>query len=170
LQRLAARAIRIQGGSCGFFRGIAACSVRNSPDLWSSSHPCANLFNFCFEPDSSKHSGRRSESGCRQRTCKSSARSVANFLAGCHRARIKANLGLLLSRANVRVTRGQRWEELSALLLHVTTDPKNFLSHNRRSCHCFAEVVGPRVRPFRVPWQSRLDPALRPRSPQRPVT
>jgi outer membrane protein TolC len=36
---------------------------------------------------------------------------------------LKQNLGLLLSRADVRFARGQRWQELSALLPHVTADP-----------------------------------------------
>jgi len=36
---------------------------------------------------------------------------------------LKNNLGLLLSRADTRAARGQRWEELSALLPHVTAAP-----------------------------------------------
>src|SRR5271170_6215612 len=36
---------------------------------------------------------------------------------------LKQNLGLLLSHAEVRSARGQRWEQLSALLPHVTGDP-----------------------------------------------
>jgi outer membrane protein TolC len=36
---------------------------------------------------------------------------------------LKDNLGLLLSQAETRVARGQRWEELSALLPHVTASP-----------------------------------------------
>ncbi|HXW93425.1 MAG TPA: TolC family protein [Terriglobales bacterium] len=36
---------------------------------------------------------------------------------------LKYNLGLLLSRADTRAARGQRWEELSALLPHVTAAP-----------------------------------------------
>jgi outer membrane protein TolC len=36
---------------------------------------------------------------------------------------LKQNLGLLLSRADVRAARGQRWEQLSALLPHVTANP-----------------------------------------------
>jgi outer membrane protein TolC len=36
---------------------------------------------------------------------------------------LKQNLGLLLSRADVRSARGQRWQELSALLPHVTGTP-----------------------------------------------
>lgn len=36
---------------------------------------------------------------------------------------LKQNLGLLLSRADVRYARGQRWQELSALLPHVTANP-----------------------------------------------
>jgi outer membrane protein TolC len=36
---------------------------------------------------------------------------------------LKQNLGLLLSNADIRATRGQRWEQLSALLPHVTADP-----------------------------------------------
>ena len=36
---------------------------------------------------------------------------------------LKNNLGLLLSRADTRAVRGQRWEELSALLPHVTAAP-----------------------------------------------
>jgi outer membrane protein TolC len=36
---------------------------------------------------------------------------------------LKQNLGLLLSNADVRSARGQRWEQLSALLPHVTASP-----------------------------------------------
>ncbi len=36
---------------------------------------------------------------------------------------LKHNLGLLLSRADTRAARGQRWQELSALLPHVNADP-----------------------------------------------
>ncbi len=36
---------------------------------------------------------------------------------------LKQNLGLLLSRADIRSARGQRWDQLSALLPHVTADP-----------------------------------------------
>ena len=36
---------------------------------------------------------------------------------------LKHNLGLLLSQADTRVARGQRWEQLSALLPHVTAAP-----------------------------------------------
>jgi outer membrane protein TolC len=36
---------------------------------------------------------------------------------------LKQNLGLLLSNADIRAARGQRWEQLSALLPHVTATP-----------------------------------------------
>lgn len=36
---------------------------------------------------------------------------------------LKQNLGLLLSSADIRSARGQRWEQLSALLPHVTAEP-----------------------------------------------
>jgi outer membrane protein TolC len=36
---------------------------------------------------------------------------------------LKQNLGLLLSNADIRSARGQRWEQLSALLPHVTANP-----------------------------------------------
>ena len=36
---------------------------------------------------------------------------------------LKQNLGLLLSNTDVRSARGQRWEQLSALLPHVTASP-----------------------------------------------
>jgi outer membrane protein TolC len=36
---------------------------------------------------------------------------------------LKQNLGLLLSRADTRAARGQRWDELSALLPHVSASP-----------------------------------------------
>jgi outer membrane protein TolC len=36
---------------------------------------------------------------------------------------LKQNLGLLLSHADIRLARGQRWEQLSALLPHVTAAP-----------------------------------------------
>jgi outer membrane protein TolC len=41
---------------------------------------------------------------------------------------LKQNLGLLLSNADVRSARGQRWEQLSALLPHVTATPYADLS------------------------------------------
>ena len=36
---------------------------------------------------------------------------------------LKQNLGLLLSNADIRAARGHRWEQLSALLPHVTAAP-----------------------------------------------
>jgi outer membrane protein TolC len=36
---------------------------------------------------------------------------------------LKQNLGLLLSNADIQSARGQRWQQLSALLPHVTADP-----------------------------------------------
>jgi len=36
---------------------------------------------------------------------------------------LKHNLGLLLSQADTRAARGQRWQELSALLPQVTAGP-----------------------------------------------
>ena len=36
---------------------------------------------------------------------------------------LKQNLGLLLSNADVHLARGERWEQLSALLPHVTAAP-----------------------------------------------
>src|ERR1700720_838386 len=36
---------------------------------------------------------------------------------------LKQNLGALLSNADIRLARGQRWEQLSALLPHVTAAP-----------------------------------------------
>ncbi|HEY2120664.1 MAG TPA: hypothetical protein VGH37_15850, partial [Candidatus Acidoferrum sp.] len=36
---------------------------------------------------------------------------------------LKQNLGLLLSDANIRSARGQRWEQLSALLPHASVTP-----------------------------------------------
>jgi outer membrane protein TolC len=36
---------------------------------------------------------------------------------------LRQNLGLLLSRADIRSARGQRWQELSALLPHITAAP-----------------------------------------------
>jgi outer membrane protein TolC len=36
---------------------------------------------------------------------------------------LRQNLGLLLSRADTRIARGERWEQLSALLPHVTAAP-----------------------------------------------
>ena len=36
---------------------------------------------------------------------------------------LKQNLGLLLSNADIRSARGERWEQLSALLPHVTAAP-----------------------------------------------
>ena len=36
---------------------------------------------------------------------------------------LKQNLGLLLSNLDIRSARGQRWEQLSALLPHVTAAP-----------------------------------------------
>ncbi len=36
---------------------------------------------------------------------------------------LKQNLGLLLSHADIRAARGERWQQLSALLPHVTAEP-----------------------------------------------
>lgn len=36
---------------------------------------------------------------------------------------IRQNLGLLLSRADTRIARGERWQQLSALLPHLSVDP-----------------------------------------------
>jgi outer membrane protein TolC len=36
---------------------------------------------------------------------------------------LKQNLGLLLSNADTQSARGERWEQLSALLPHVTAGP-----------------------------------------------
>src|ERR1700740_90537 len=36
---------------------------------------------------------------------------------------LRQNLGALLSNADIRSARGQRWEQLSALLPHVTAEP-----------------------------------------------
>ena len=36
---------------------------------------------------------------------------------------LRQNLGLLLSSADIRSARGQRWEQLSSLLPHVTASP-----------------------------------------------
>src|SRR5215472_10468430 len=36
---------------------------------------------------------------------------------------LRQNLGLLLSHADIRAARGQRWEQLSALLPHATLSP-----------------------------------------------
>jgi outer membrane protein TolC len=42
---------------------------------------------------------------------------------------LKQNLGLLLSRADIKSARGQRWQELSALLPHVTAEP--YVAHSK---------------------------------------
>jgi len=42
---------------------------------------------------------------------------------------LKQNLGLLLSNSEVRAARGERWEQLSALLPHVAAEP--FLSDSK---------------------------------------
>jgi outer membrane protein TolC len=44
-------------------------------------------------------------------------------LLGAINRGLKQNLGLLLSNADIRAARGQRWEQLSALLPHVTAAP-----------------------------------------------
>ena len=48
---------------------------------------------------------------------------------------LKQNLGLLLSNADIRSARGQRWEQLSALLPHVTAAPyvDGFEDQSRRA-------------------------------------
>ena len=83
---------------------------------------------------------------------------------------LKQNLGLLLSDADVRAARGQRWEQLSALLPHATVTPYVADSQINLSELGFASVTG-----FKIPvsigpfsyfdarlnfTQSLLDPKL----------
>jgi outer membrane protein TolC len=53
---------------------------------------------------------------------------MALSLEGAITLGLKHNLGLLLSRADTGAARGQRWQELSALLPHVTASPYTALS------------------------------------------
>jgi outer membrane protein TolC len=66
---------------------------------------------------------------------------------------LKQNLGLLLARADTRFARGQRWEQLSALLPHVTAAPYVAESKVNIDQVGFANVarifhVSPSVGPF----------------------
>jgi outer membrane protein TolC len=55
---------------------------------------------------------------------------------------LKQNLGLLLSNADVRSARGQRWEQLSALLPHVTAAPYVADSKSNLSQVGFTSIPG----------------------------
>lgn len=66
---------------------------------------------------------------------------------------LKQNLGLLLSRADTRAARGQRWQELSALLPHVNATPylaQSKLNLNEVGIGNVANVfhISPEGRPF----------------------
>jgi outer membrane protein TolC len=65
---------------------------------------------------------------------------------------LKQNLGLLLSHADIRSARGQRWEQLSALLPHVTTTPyveTSKLNLAELGLTSFADIkIPPSVGPF----------------------
>ncbi len=65
---------------------------------------------------------------------------------------LKQNLGLLLSDANTRSARGQRWEQLSALLPHVTAGPAVAASETNLAQLGFTSLGGmaipPSVGPF----------------------
>jgi len=58
---------------------------------------------------------------------------------------LKQNLGLLLSNADVRSARGQRWEQLSALLPHVVAEPYVARSEINLAELGFTSVPGIRV-------------------------
>jgi outer membrane protein TolC len=58
---------------------------------------------------------------------------------------LKQNLGLLLSNADVRSARGQRWEQLSALLPHVVAEPYVAQSEINLAELGFTSVPGIRV-------------------------
>lgn len=66
---------------------------------------------------------------------------------------LKHNLGLLLSRADTQTTRGLRWEELSALLPHITASPYTAMSKTNTAEAGLAGVtnlfhISPAVGPF----------------------
>ncbi len=58
---------------------------------------------------------------------------------------LKQNLGLLLSNSDIRSARGQRWEQLSALLAHVTAEPYVAASEINIAELGFASVSGLKV-------------------------
>ena len=55
---------------------------------------------------------------------------------------LKQNLGALLSNADIRTARGQRWEQLSALLPHVTAEPFVDLSRINLAEFGFTQLPG----------------------------
>jgi outer membrane protein TolC len=66
---------------------------------------------------------------------------------------LKHNLGLLLSRADTRAARGQRWQQLSALLPHVTAAPYTAVSKVNLEQVGFGSVtnlvhISPSIGPF----------------------
>jgi outer membrane protein TolC len=65
---------------------------------------------------------------------------------------LKQNLGLLLSNADIRSARGQRWEQLSALLPHVTASPYVEESKINLSELGFGSLAGFKVPPSVGPF------------------
>src|SRR5690349_1161417 len=65
---------------------------------------------------------------------------------------LKQNLGLLISNTEIRATRGQRWEQLSALLPHVTAAPAVVASKTNLGESGLSKIGGvsipPAVGPF----------------------
>src|SRR5580704_968488 len=65
---------------------------------------------------------------------------------------LKQNLGVLLSSADIRSARGQRWEQLSSLLPHVTAEPYVAQSKINLAELGFSDVPGfnipPAIGPF----------------------
>jgi len=59
---------------------------------------------------------------------------------------LKQNLGALLSNADIRSARGQRWEQLSALLPHVTAAPSVVASKINLAQLVLQVLVAPRYR------------------------
>ena len=91
--------------------------------VWISSNLCANTHNV---RNAGEHSGpshprnSRSEPVRGQRAGKTRSGVMPLSLQDAIDRGLKQNLGLLLSNADIRSARGQRWEQLSALLPHVT--------------------------------------------------
>jgi len=65
---------------------------------------------------------------------------------------LKQNLGLLLSNTDIRSARGQRWEQLSALLPHVTAGPYVAASEINLSQIGFTSLPGVRIPPSVGPF------------------
>ena len=75
---------------------------------------------------------------------------------------LKQNLGLLLSNADIRSARGQRWEQLSALLPHVTAAPYVAESKVNIDELGFAGLASGLGKIFGIPPKAGLPPSVGP--------